>query len=733
LIIFHSSLYGFDLIDLDYTKTLTHWRALEQTVEGADPWVKVCKYKLAAFYSCAQGCAVPPNPFPGDRPDFLLGGKWARWFRIFSDRACIDCRQGFLTGLLFGVKKGCPRASSDGLVQARIKTFNQITTFPKEPSPQILPALDLEINNDFVRRELERTVDEIFGETRLSFADLFKLPIPSTSANYYSSRSNGGAVSSIFENLSERWFIPPPTISTEQSRSWNEDFDVWEDDEVGRIENQEQFRIHEIEEYEQLFKKALDEEPLVETVALPEALKVRVITKGPPLMGYVLKPFQSFIHGVLRRHSTFTLVGRPVSEDIVKEKIGLLRPGEKFLSGDYSAATDGMFSWISEVIAHRIVDCVFRDWKTTFPDSFRELYLRSLTMHRICHPVSGEPTFQKNGQLMGSISSFPILCIANATICRIVMERSEKRSLSLRRCRLLVNGDDCLFPCNEIGHALWLTICPYFGMEPSIGKYYWHNGFCNVNSTTYIYDPEHQDWALIPDSIILCKRSKPFRLVKFVNYGILLNLKRSGGPMGPESVFDEYFTFSSNSDELVDTFPDRLVAICYEQYIRDFGRFASSNHLKLPWFVPREYGGVGLRAYGRHRPTALDLGASYLIDADDVGFPTIKKETVWKFHEGVSLTLPKTISRFGDSQYDDWYGYATKVFFQTAVVDNNFDIIYSDHGRSPVKALRRSERTWSKYVQQIKSGRVTNYVFEFQAKSRLKPCVLGPIDGPCLF
>jgi hypothetical protein len=203
--------------------------------------------------------------------------------------------------------------------------------------------------------------------------------------------------------------------------------------------------------------------------------------------------------------------------------------------------------------------------------------------------------------------------------------------------------------------------------------------------------------------------------------------------MGPENVFDQYYTFSSNSEELIESFPTRLTAELYEIYIREFGRFAAKVHLKVPWFVPTEFGGVGLKSFGRHGPTALDRAVCSLLYHDGLVVAKATKATPWAFHQGVQQMLPSCLSLSSeDSDFDDWYGYATKVHFQNSVFYEDFGLIYRDTAKDGQRVIRKNEKIWSRYVRAA-AKRQPRYDFEFPVGSRLRPVVRSPVEGPCLF
>jgi hypothetical protein len=57
-----------------------------------------------------------------------------------------------------------------------------------------------------------------------------------------------------------------------------------------------------------------------------------------------------------------------------------------------------------------------------------------------------EPGLMKRGQLMGSILSFPILCLANLGLYLRVTQESQRNWTDKQRLdAVLVNGDDMLY------------------------------------------------------------------------------------------------------------------------------------------------------------------------------------------------------------------------------------------------------------------------------------------------
>jgi hypothetical protein len=94
-----------------------------------------------------------------------------------------------------------------------------------------------------------------------------------------------------------------------------------------------------------------------------------------------------------------------------------------------------------------------------------------------------------NGQLMGSILSFPILCLANLAVyleTTTDYQRgwSDKRRLS----SVLINGDDMLYVAPESLWDVHKWVASQVGLELSVGKAYCHDVYANVNSQSVHFD-----------------------------------------------------------------------------------------------------------------------------------------------------------------------------------------------------------------------------------------------------
>jgi hypothetical protein len=169
----------------------------------------------------------------------------------------------------------------------------------------------------------------------------------------------------------------------------------------------------------------------VEAFAIPEPLKVRMITKEQPLT-YALKPLQLAMLEALREVPCMKPCFTPDYDDEIND-MSRSMVGQ-WVSGDYTAATDNLHQDVMDTILGVLVE--------ELGEHPLANYVRwEMGVHTVHYPkwTKIEPIQQTNGQLMGSLLSFPVLCIANAFTLA-----TAQRSESLRSVRGLIHGDDLL-------------------------------------------------------------------------------------------------------------------------------------------------------------------------------------------------------------------------------------------------------------------------------------------------
>jgi hypothetical protein len=273
-----------------------------------------------------------------------------------------------------------------------------------------------------------------------------------------------------------------------------------------------------------------------------EPMKVRVISKGESIPYYSMKPIQKAMHGLMRRWDCFRLIGRPFCAlDMVDLKVKASSSDEWF-SIDYSAATDGLSYKYSVGILEEILERVD-------PHQYHRA-MQVLGMHDLYYPDKHEVYgydrvtsvhfggTMSRGQLMGSILSFPILCLANLGLYLLVTQGVQEGWTDKERLRhVLINGDDMLYAAPR---GLWerhVELGKKVGLNMSVGKAYHHREYANVNSTSVHY-------SLVRDEL-------PHQ-IDFLNTGLLFGQHKVQGEVDGElSVKEE--------QSLAEQYPDHLL------------------------------------------------------------------------------------------------------------------------------------------------------------------------------
>lgn len=224
--------------------------------------------------------------------------------------------------------------------------------------------------------------------------------------------------------------------------------------------------------------------PVVKAQALSEPLKVRMITVAEADTK-VLQPLQRSLWRGLGRCKQFCLTnGVKDLEDFESETLEWIHRIEavikriheygelwsecpKWLSGDYTSATDNFPMWATEALTEGILLNI--DHEPT-----RKWVRWEISAHKIRYPHGvGDQT---SGQLMGSLLSFPLLCLLND----FVMQES-----GFHPDTYLVNGDDVVAYSDMENIDRWKRLAPRVGLSLSLGKNFIDPDFCTVNSQLF--------------------------------------------------------------------------------------------------------------------------------------------------------------------------------------------------------------------------------------------------------
>jgi hypothetical protein len=641
--------------------------------------MKFIKWKFAAYYAAnchkddSQRQEVESNVLitsEYDDPSVLLGGRAHRFILRIKRKDPLLYESWLQTALM--IKKGCPRPSDELVKKSEASTFETLTTEP-EMSFVCWPLVEIskvekwswadmddwskfDIDHDFITRkmfveEMRRTVKEVVLD-KYTPLDRIAPFFPSTSANYINSRLKGGAVGVLLSHhrdellelrkkyhgpmVAVKRVVPHKVVSQLSSQSLS--YTAVSD---GKLKN------CFAEFYEMIVEKAKAEIPLSEPLGLKEALKIRVISKGPPYLYTALKPLQRFLWSQVQKHPAGRLVGQTVNEDYIQEILGKnLKDEEKYLSVDYQDATNLMAKWVSDELITILVEHL------ELSSTENEMFRNGLTDHLIQLNQKKFPNTpaarQKRGQLMGSVVSFPLLCLVNMTLLRMAKEIDAGRYLTLKQAGIMVNGDDGSMRCSIRGKLAWEALSSWVGLKPSVGKVYFSKEFLNMNSRTFVRLQEPNMKVIdVPGT---CRPSY-FREVKFFNLGVFLGLERSSGSGSNAS--SNLTSLASRAHELVDTLPVSLREKGLAMYIRHHK--SELIKVKLPWFLPTHLGGFGLPSLKDvpwSEPNSIDLRMARLYFENPTLFklpnkPPVTEWRTWQLAQKMAKSHNIDVSELG--------------------------------------------------------------------------------------
>jgi len=142
------------------------------------------------------------------------------------------------------------------------------------------------------------------------------------------------------------------------------------------------------------------------------------------------------------------------------------REGEIFVSGDYESATDNL----NISLSHLMLDCMRRTSNNVPPTVWLEA-------RKALVATFEDGRTQQRGQLMGSLLSFPLLCLANFLAFKWAVPR---------KVPLQINGDDIVFRCRPDEAEKWFKEIKESGLTISKGKTLVASSMFSLNSSFFL-------------------------------------------------------------------------------------------------------------------------------------------------------------------------------------------------------------------------------------------------------
>lgn len=346
------------------------------------------------------------------------------------------------------------------------------------------------------------------------------LLVPSTSASFSSSRQKGGFAQDILDvstaALGELILPPEPADwSTPFFRQDTGQISQYYDyDSVMSVRPELQNTVqHGIRLISEIATMCAADDLFVNAriAAVKEPCKARIVSCGDALRYADAFRWDKLIRLLFKRCKILFTLRRTIKTYDLRlcysrgkefwAKRGYQESQLHFLSGDYSAATDGL----DPEFSIRILNSLMR--VMNIPQYQRQNLRDCLVHHDMHYPSIPDNTNelgyrvvrQKRGQLMGSPVSFPILCLINLLVNWMFID--PELECSVDELPILVNGDDLFMvipkdyydgvnrwtlPAGELVN--WRYFVKTVGFTESLGKNYISDtSFC-INSQFYYVD-----------------------------------------------------------------------------------------------------------------------------------------------------------------------------------------------------------------------------------------------------
>lgn len=210
--------------------------------------------------------------------------------------------------------------------------------------------------------------------------------------------------------------------------------------------------------------------------AVHSAGKPRVVTVYSEYNNRVLTPLHHSLYQALQRRK-WLLVGKPTHERL--RRLDSENRGNQWLSFDYEAATDN----IKIAYVRRAIEILIDKGEGLSETEIR--CLRSVGRLKI------DGVDAETGQPMGSLMSFPLLCLVNKTVVDLgLLDLFESGKIGFKewsRHRCLINGDDLLTKstsCGDLSAAIGYRGAQV-GLRVNASKTMVSTEYGEINSTVF--------------------------------------------------------------------------------------------------------------------------------------------------------------------------------------------------------------------------------------------------------
>ncbi len=487
------------------------------------------------------------------KAEWIQDNLFFGWIRRFISRSISKQDVGLIYSLQKGSKKLWPPLGQEKLVAAYQTHHDRLTTdHGKVPED--------------LRHNIMVTSLEIFSSINRFQQHQVPLPtkfVPSQAACTDVTREYGGTRALFTPFPFEKVLESDESKKVGTLRALSHSFVQWREEEYRRARS----RISSLED-DKLYH--------LKVVAIPEASKFRIITKGNGYLYTALQLLQGQMIDCWKSSRFSTMHHDDLTERVRTLSLNCARL-DYFCSVDYEAATD-LIKKDATLAAFEPLRFV-TDYDIAMKGFQRSGFLQypkkmNIPMDRCV-----------DGQLMGHPLSFPLLCVINLSVFRnalskYVMDpsigalRKAKRfyDAQLMWNNVLVNGDDMLFKCNEDFYPFFIESARGAGLKLSVGKNYLSPNTCMINSQVFKWNPDQAKLERIG-----------YLNLKFIN------------PVDLNKINPMRLSKDLNSMFRLCPWSTQLIPAVFKQWEQNTLINNNPKHKFVPnWYLPVHLGGCGI-------------------------------------------------------------------------------------------------------------------------------------------
>jgi len=192
----------------------------------------------------------------------------------------------------------------------------------------------------------------------------------------------------------------------------------------------------------------------------------------------VLSPLHDCLYDFISRRKW--LVRGDLTKDHISRVAEDIIEGEKYISGDYEAATNNLHVDAVFQVVNVIADSpsLTSEERETLIESFRPENLHWVSRKGVSHPIL-------RGSMMGNLMSFPILCLINKACFDMASSLRRKRTKERRYRKVIINGDDIAFCGDDHMYNDWVMVTSTYGLVVNREKTGISSEFIELNSRSY--------------------------------------------------------------------------------------------------------------------------------------------------------------------------------------------------------------------------------------------------------